>query len=71
MGDHDADVPGALALDTDRVVGDRRLALVDEGADHLEQLVAVDRTALELEVDVTLAEIGVEVSSVEMYSGDA
>ena len=45
-------LPRALALDADAVGGDRGLALVEEGADHLEQLVAVDRAALELEVDV-------------------
>jgi hypothetical protein len=52
VGDHHADVAGPLALDADAVVGDRGLPLVDEGADHLEQLVAIDRAALELEVDV-------------------
>src|SRR5829696_6098743 len=52
VGDHHADVAGPLALDADGVAGDRRRALVEEGADHLEQLVAVDRAALQLEVDV-------------------
>jgi hypothetical protein len=52
VGDHHAHVPSALALDADAVVGDRGLPFVEEGADHLEQLVAVDRAALELEVDV-------------------
>ena len=52
--------------------GDRRPALVEEGADHLEQLALVDRAAVQLEVDVDVRrEIGVEVASVEMYSGDA
>ena len=48
------------------------LALVQEGADHLEQLALVDRAAAAARSrPCTWALIGVEVSSVEMYSGVA
>ena len=66
VGDHDADVAAPLALDADAVRGDRRAAVLQEGADHLEQLALVDRAALQLEVDRDVGAIGVEVASVEM-----
>src|SRR6266540_3203355 len=51
VGDHHADVAAALALDADTVAGDLRLALVEVGADDLQQLALVGRAAVELEVD--------------------
>ncbi len=52
VGHHHADVALLLALDADAVVGHDRLAPDEEGADHLEQLAAVDRAAAQLEVDL-------------------
>ena len=46
--------------------------LVQEGADHLEQLPLVDRAAVQLEVDRHVrARSASRSSSVEMYSGEA
>ena len=69
VGDHHADVAAALALDADAVAGDLRLALVEVGADDLQQLALVGRAAVELEVDAMCSDAGVESASVEMYCG--
>ena len=52
VGDHDAHVAAALALDAHAARRDGRPALVEEGADHLEELALVDRAAVQLEVHV-------------------
>jgi hypothetical protein len=51
VGDHHAHVAAALALHADAVARDRRAALVEVGADDLQQLALVGRTAIELEID--------------------
>src|SRR5512133_1612441 len=51
VSDHHADVAAALALDAHAVTGDLGPALVQIGADDLEQLALVGRAAVELEVD--------------------
>ena len=52
MRDRDADVAAALALHADAVARDPRLAALELGGEHLEQLVLVDRAAAQLEVDL-------------------
>ena len=71
MRDRDAHDSALLALRADARRRDAGLAAVQERRHDLEQLALVDRAAVQLEVDRTWAEIGVEVSSVEMYSGEA
>src|SRR5919198_4163454 len=51
VGDHDADVAAPLALHADAVRGDLRLALVEVGADDLQELALVGRAAVEFEVN--------------------
>src|SRR5918994_80268 len=48
---HHAHRAAAVALDADAVRADARTAAVEGRGDHLEQLVLVDRAAVELEVD--------------------
>ena len=63
-------LPARLHSTQTLCVADRGPALVQEGADDLEQLALVGRAALQLEVDLRRARSpGVEVSSVETYSG--
>ena len=52
LGHEQAHGAAPLALLADGVAGDDRAAPGQGGGDHLEQLVAVDRAAVELEVDV-------------------
>src|SRR5512132_1731582 len=51
VGHHHTDVAAPLALDANAVGRDRGTPLVQVRAQHLEQLVLVDRTAVELVVD--------------------
>ena len=70
--DHHADVAARACTRRRRCRRDRGPAAVQERGDHLEQLALVDRAAAQLEVDAARApEIGVDVASVEMYSGEA
>src|SRR5450755_2642460 len=51
VSDHDAVVAAQLALLADARGGDRCHATAERGPDHLEQLILVDRAALQLEID--------------------
>ena len=48
---HHAHVAAQLAFLAHARGGNGRLAVAERGADHLEQLILVDRTALQLEID--------------------
>ena len=56
-----ADGAAQLALDADAVRRRVRLARIQERRQHLDQLVLVDRTAVQLEIDLDMRLIGVEV----------
>ncbi len=58
MGDEQADRAAALALLADAVAGQPRAATRQDGGDHAEQLVAVDRAAVELEVHLHMRRDG-------------